>query len=484
MAERSTDPLQASSQTYAIGEGTRLGSILFDQTVTAARLHSVGRSGTTWHGVRLKRRREDRLQRPTYGSLENLFVKEDETEQCDDDEETVIVQGGSLQAAAFGIIKGTVGPAILYLPRGIQSGGYAIAIPCMITATALYILSAYRLLACWKAERLLQEEHLGPESSVLLTYPELARRALGYPYSLLVDFGIASMQYGVCLTYLIFVPANLHQCTGVAQPVWLALMVLLEIPLTFLEDIRKLTVLNVTATLLIAFGLGMVLVLAIKQAWDPAANTDYTWAWQENYSALPAVTDTWFLFVGTSFFMMEGSITLLVPLQEAVVNTQADKFPILNQKVTSWIVVFYILFSFTCLAAWNHLQTALTASLPPSLLATVVQLAYSVAVIGTFPLQAFPALQVTCQLLPWKRQRLGTITTIILGVIAYLAMDSLGHVVSLLGSLLGIPLALIFPPLLHQKLVAKEWQNYLMMVAGVCATATVSLATVRSWDNE
>jgi hypothetical protein len=53
-----------------------------------------------------------------------------EEEQDDDDEEEKeeeemmdVVEGGSLSAAIFGIIKGTVGPAILYLPRGTYSWG-------------------------------------------------------------------------------------------------------------------------------------------------------------------------------------------------------------------------------------------------------------------------------------------------------------------------------------------------------------------------
>jgi proton-coupled amino acid transporter len=42
-------------------------------------------------------------------------------------------------------------------------------------------------------------------------------------------------------------------------------------------------------------------------------------------------------------------------------------------------------------------RTVLTTSLPANLVATTVQLAYSVAVIFTFPLQNFPVLEIACR---------------------------------------------------------------------------------------
>ena len=67
----------------------------------------------------------------------------------------------------------------------------------------------------------------------------------------------------------------------------------------------------------------------------------------------------------------------------------------MNQNVTASIVAFYLFFALTCWAAFGtSIRTALTASLPPGPYATSVQLAYSVAVIFTFPLQAFPAMEV------------------------------------------------------------------------------------------
>ena len=68
------------------------------------------------------------------------------------------------------------------------------------------------------------------------------------------------------------------------------------------------------------------------------------------------------------------------------------------------------------------------------------------------------------------------------------SMDYLGNVVSILGSLFGIPLALIFPPLMHNALVkdsstVTRWTNYAVVVVGVFAMAAASFNTIVTWND-
>lgn len=553
-----------------------------DDTLTAARMHSVGcvaadervdPAGALHHMVTLRRRRRrPPAEASPLHELTSLFAApspprtkplqlqqgtaqvEEEVEEEEEEEEVVIdmVEGGSLTSAAFGIIKGTVGPAVLYLPAGFYTAGWAVAVPAMVFATAMYVQNAHRLLACWRvesqrnhqvAQRLAEVQALlttpssGPPqygataiqqttqyfTPKLLTYPELAKRALG-PYALVVELGIALFQFGVCLTYLIFVPDNLRAALaslGVLQHptvAWLGrktvllwIMIAVEIPLSWIRDIRKLTVTNVLASLLIAAGLVAVMVLAIWQGTQRTDDGDELVLAQNLQSLVPA-TDAWFLFIGTSFFMMEGSITLLVPLQEAVyLETDRAKFPAVNRNVTWWIVAFYVVFSVTACAAFGSgIQTALTASLTGNV-AVAVQLAYSVAVMLTFPLQAFPAMQVARTV--WQQvvgvdmgaggggggasndsddtlrhNVFSTTIVVVLGIIAVLSMEYLGNVVSILGSLFGIPLALVFPPLLHNALVkdSSTWtrfNNYATVVVGILAMAAASFNTIVTWNS-
>jgi solute carrier family 36 (proton-coupled amino acid transporter) len=467
------------------------------------------------------------------------------------------------------LLLSTTQTHIITTTSGFQQSGWAVAIPAMLFATYMFIYNAHRLLECWKVES--DKNHaiaenltltartfdLAPPQQkrsasaaaassepnaewgvtqtpatttteppqhrftpTLLTYPELARRSLGR-FALLVDFGIASMQFGVCLSYLIFVPQNLQQCVHywshrvvvVPRPVFLFCMIFIEIPLLWITDIRKLAGTNVVATLLTALGLCAVLVLAIRAATvrvvPPSSSDDLaaddgttaaaaTWTMVTNLRAAPAITDSWFIFIGTSFFMMEGSMTLLVPLQEAVyLKKDRDAFPQTNAVVTTWIVVFYIIFSIICVAGFGDgIRTALTASLTGGM-AAIVQLAYSIAVIMTFPLQAFPAMQVAITSVLSKhkaarpsleRSLVASLIVIALGVVAALTLDYLGNVVSILGSLFGIPLALVYPPLMHNSMVknsspGRRLANHVVVFVGFVATAAASYATIANWRN-
>lgn len=191
---------------------------------------------------------------------------------------------------------------------------------------------------------------------------------------------------------------------------------------------------------------------------------------------------------------------MIVPLQGAVFREEdKQRFPSVNQTVTSVIVAFYLFFALTCWAAFGaSMRTALTASLPPGLYATSVQLAYSVAVMFTFPLQAFPAMEVVfhhstsgaSKTEPSEHMKLNIQSSLVvcgLGVVAYLAIDYLGNVVSLLGSLVGIPIALIFPPIMHNILgrdlsTGTKALNTLVAGLGFIVMGVTSYITIIQWN--
>mmetsp|Transcript_8422 Transcript_8422/g.12433 ORF Transcript_8422/g.12433 Transcript_8422/m.12433 type:complete len:132 (-) Transcript_8422:974-1369(-) len=126
----------------------------------------------------------------------------------------------------------------------------------------------------------------------------------------------------------------------------------------------------------------------------------------------------------------------------------------------------------------------------------MVQVAYSIAVIFTFPLQAFPALEVVTRRHDskesdgehkFKRDVTASAIICFLGLVAVIAIDYLGNVVSLLGSLVGIPIALIYPPLMHNILVrgsskTTRIMNYCLAGVGLCAATASSYTTIVSWD--
>jgi len=436
--------------------------------------------------------------------------------------------GGDLFSAVLGIIKGMVGPAILYLPHGFATSGFVVALPMLVICTATFLFSAACLLQAWKHEStkanptiqegtalLLDPKASSPASRrQMLSYPELAYRALGDQGEALVKAGIALMQSGVCLTYLIFVPQNLHasfqHLTGLnlSPNLWLVVMIGIQIPLSWIRDIRKLTPTNLLANCLILYGLLTCIGFAVNEASQPTDNVqpDGAGPAQElwyHLTHLKPFADGWFLFIGTSVLLFEGTITLLVPLQEAVVSDeQREKFPAIFQRVILCIIGFYMVFGIINWSAYGQdVRTVLTTSLPDGVMATTVQLAYSLAVIFTFPLQNFPALEIACRSLSasvakvtgpasvfTKRNVLSSALVCLLAFVALATMDSLDKVVSLMGSLLGCPIAFVFPPLIQLKLMSEELSpgrkalNYFVMGLGLVAMILASVTTILTWN--
>lgn len=187
-----------------------------------------------------------------------------------------------------------------------------------------------------------------------------------------------------------------------------------------------------------------------------------------------------------------------------VTDEERAQFPAVFQRVILCIIGFYMVFGLINWAAFGQeVRTVLTTSLPAGVLATTVQLAYSVAVIFTFPLQNFPALEIATRSLSasmakitsrdslWtKRNVLSSLLVCALAVVAALTMESLDKVVSLMGSLLGCPIAFVFPPLIQLKLMGHEMTptrkalNYAVMGLGMVAMALASCTTVLTWNDK
>jgi len=493
------------------------------------------------------------------------------------------VLGGDLKSAVLGVIKGMVGPAILYLPHGFAQAGWMVAVPVLFLSAALFLASSACLLQSWQlvsgqavstVEDLennkddnIQHDSIHHDATkpqpAPLSYPELAHRAFGRRGETWVKVGIAAMQSGVCLTYLIFVPQNLsaslRSLTGetVSPLIFLVAMLLLQIPLSWIQDIRKLTVTNALANALILYGLltclgfasmastasssppgtdrssstndtmtderptigvnnegdDPILAATTSIVSDPPMTAELHVIVQKLYQLTPFNSSGWFLFIGTSVLLFEGSITLLIPLQEAVAKPRdRQRFPRLYSRVILGIISFYTFFGLFCWTAFgNDVNTVLTVSLPPGIMATTVQVAYSVAVIFTFPLQNFPSLEIACAAISsislhhhchhhgrggggrmmltralQSRNLMASVLVCLLGLVAVLTMERLDKVVSLMGGLLGCPLAFCFPPLIQNQLDsslsrAKRFVNKMVAFLGLGAMVIASVATILAW---
>merc|ERR1719296_37068 len=273
-------------------------------------------------------------------------------------------------------------------------------------------------------------------------------------------------------------------------------MACVEMPLTWIRNIKRLTLTNMISLSLILFGLTSCLAYALFGTSVDEDNSSFV----ERLSHLPPIRNRWYLFVGTCVFLFQGSISLCVPFQESVVGQKNEhQFPKVYKTTISCFVVFLCIFSIICWNAFgNTVNIVLTNSLPEGIFPNIVRFAYSVAIMFSFPLIGFPALEIICHAFSSKlsffHKSLITSTTIVLvSIIAIFEMNNLGHVVSLIGALLGCPIVFVIPPLIHNKLVIKDSKddaskqyvlNYAVAGVGLVIMVFASSITLMTWSSQ
>mmetsp|Transcript_33815 Transcript_33815/g.69117 ORF Transcript_33815/g.69117 Transcript_33815/m.69117 type:complete len:652 (+) Transcript_33815:143-2098(+) len=341
-------------------------------------------------------------------------------EEGDDDDEGDA--GFSTEETLLAIIKSVIGPAVLYVPKGFELSGIALAALMMLVSFALVAWSSSGILEiCLKMK--------------ITGYTELAGKAFGRPGAVLSKFYIVLQQCGLCLTYFIFVASNLQSIIADFSGVNISLgslcfwQLAVYVPLTLIRDIKSFAPTNLVANGLILYSLLVLgafavatvhlhrseLLLPAEDAPQATANTDQ----EEVATRSPA--NRWFnfsqcyLFAGTAAFLFEGTMALALPLQGAVKPSLRHGFPALFVGTLGVIISVYLAFGFiNDLAYGEATDMILTRNLPPSPWQqptddggrslggwssvlpwkVSVQVAYIFAVMFTFPLQLFPAVQI------------------------------------------------------------------------------------------
>ena len=239
------------------------------------------------------------------------------------------------------LIKGVIGPAVLYLPSSFSSSGWSFALPMLTVTVSLFLWSTHALLAAWEDEKekqdrivrnameeAVEEARVDDEKPLLmeddatlsrerltssspinplplptlqgveLTFPSLV--SLTFPgrfFPFLTTLMIWSQQTGLTLTYYIFVSSNLAKVFSIEQEWCIILMLLVQLPLCVVEDIALLSQTNAVANGLILYGVTSVLMYA-------SFFSDEAEEW------VPVRGEKWYLFIGTSVLLYEGLITL------------------------------------------------------------------------------------------------------------------------------------------------------------------------------
>ena len=231
--------------------------------------------------------------------------------------------------------------------------------------------------------------------------------------------------------------------------------------------------------------------------------------------------------------------TQVVPLQEAVKPDRRADFSKMYVRTCAGIIATYICFgALNWIAYGKSTQVVLTLNLPRGPWKASVQLAYSLAVVFTFPLQLYPAVQIL-KSVGRKLKRLSvsrvgyvaiddsstpqpvveppsetdteadtptraikpprprtsklegnaarTAVVAVLVAVAVAEVRRLDKIVALVGGFLGIPLAFVYPLAVHLRLVPNAPARTRALSACAMAVGAVlglacSAVTVMTWN--
>jgi proton-coupled amino acid transporter len=396
--------------------------------------------------------------------------------------------GGGLSAfhAFMGIIKGFVGPAILYQPQAFVNGGLAFSTGMLLASCFMCLFGNLNLLQCWRA-------------AGVGSYSLIAKRALGKPGMVAVRVSLVLAQSGLCVTYFVFIAENLSRFSrdvlgyeiGVTNLI--CIQAIIQLPMACVRNVEGFELTNLSADALILLSVCIIIYLACSNF-----NT-------ENLAEIDMFNENSFMLsIGTFAFAFEG-VALVIPLQDAMRKEDSDKFPDIFMYTVLGLGLFYIVFAtVNWVALGSHVQTIVFLSYPvtSSFSVQVVEICYSLAILFTFPLQLFPATRIVTRSMyrmmgevpPDPRMEtiwdfwgnaLRITFVLVLAFVAYVTRSQFQNLVALVGSFCIVPLVTIYPQLCHLYLIEQTWKsqcmNFFIIIVGFCIFVGTSYVAIANW---
>lgn len=350
------------------------------------------------------------------------------------------------------MIRGNLGPGCLSLPHAFAATGIILSGAISVPIIVLCLFSFNVLL--W-AKKKVVSEGLAP-GGVRLSYSDIAVASLGPAGRVLVEIAVCTTQLGVCTVYYSFVATNTVAIFDqVDKKVVILCMMPVASAMTLIKSPGQLTILSTVGNLCMFTGLFLVFV-----ALAPNLSTGFEDVKQKTVSVSVVSVAA---FASNMIFSFEG-IALMIPMEFAMIRP--TKFPGIMTFAMCVVATIFLIFATYCVIGLGgvvndgSISAAMAAAQGPLkvpngfIVATNAIL--GVAVLATFPLQCYPALEIFDVHLEqrgvnrngWGPSIMRLIVSVLCGCVA-LAVPNVSALVGLVGSLGSPMLGLLLPPAIH-----------------------------------
>lgn len=375
---------------------------------------------------------------------------------------------------AIAVFKGNIGANVLFMPHAFQQGGWLIGILVLPMLATLSIVCVARLVSC-------REE--GNKSS----YGDIMEKATNNLGRTAVNLCVVVLQMGTCCLYLINVGNVLR---GIVFPnLSLTTLIFCEAimisPLVLIRNVAKLSPVNASA--------GLLILVAICVAFCQLCQNII----ENGGEPVAAVNPNGILVcIGIASFANEG-IGLVLPVFDSC--RKPDRFIYVYSITIAAIVTLLSSMAGLGYKAYGaDTQTLVLLNFPKGFLTNSIQLAFSIVMFASFPLQLLPAIRIVEGLFlqpsrpnTWDKHiksAFRVFGVFLVACAALLGATSLDHFVSLIGAVCGLPLAFIFPAICHRQLVATKNSisahvDTMLVVFGLVLTIIVGVQNILTWGD-
>ncbi|KAJ1503656.1 neutral amino acid transporter [Coelomomyces lativittatus] len=319
------------------------------------------------------------------------------------------------------------------------------------------------------------------------SFEDLGGKVYGPWFRHLILFSVAISQLGFCVAYYGFVAKtgesllhqfNVHLGSKESLFYFIFAQALVYIPLTFFRQIQKLSGVSFLANALIFAGLIVICVFAgqqIQQAPSQTLNVGFRWDGFDEY-------------FGTALYTFEG-IGLVVPITQSMKQPEKFKWAT-SMSMLVTMVIYLMVASLGAFAYGENAKLVVLGNLPIHNAALVVHFFYIVAIMMSWPLVAYPAIEIIQKIcLPhgrgrfslkdkWKKNGLRASVVVVTAVLAFFSAPYLELVLTIIGCLFCVPLSFIYPAMLHYKVFRHQSKKskLLDLLLGVFGMVAMILA--------
>jgi len=385
-------------------------------------------------------------------------------------------------ATVLVILKSFTGGTLLVVPAGFQQAGLLSGHMIFWGAGLLQLLCMMKLL----------ETHRMWGGS----FSQLAGRAIGRAGAVAVDVSVVLAQLGFVITEMIYVAQNgsfalrntiarfpglaallpraatTGSCDLVVALLWTQLLIV--VPAAWHRELTALTAFNLVGNLLVIITLFMLSATTFRGLARSGIAEDVRFV-----SSLPDCL----AFLGVAVFTFDG-INMVIPMYTAHRNKASFK-RILLWTIIGIIALFSAFGGASTLLYGADVQPILTLNLPQdSMTADWVPLGFAMASLCLVPLMAFPTYEILEGLAQWSgfgahlvssHHRVNAFRSgllIMCCIVAHTFKAQLHDFLALTGAIGCVPLAFVYPSVIHLKLMARSPAQ----VVGDCLCLTLGFS--------